>query len=824
MNQTYPTHTVEAKWQQRWEADKLYRTDLDHARRPFYNLMEFPYPSGEGLHVGHVYTYCGADALGRLRRMQGYDVFQPMGFDAFGIHSENYALKVGINPAVLTPANIRRFREEQLQRLGCQFDWSRVVDTTDPGYYRWTQWIFVQLFKAGLAYQSEAPVNWCPACQTVLANEQVIDGRCERCDTPMIQRVMRQWFLRITQYADKLLDFSTVDFPESSIKRQSAWIGRSVGAEIRFQVADSARGAAHEITTFTTRPDTIFGATFIALAPEHPLVATIATEEQRAAVQAYVGQSQRKLERERLIGAEKSGVFTGAYAINPATGGAIPIWVADYVLARYGAGSIMGVPAHDQRDFTFAQAYGLPVIEVIAAVTDQSPELQSAAEHWSQAYEGEGVLINAASFDGMDSAAARAAIIAWLEQQGSGQARVSYRLRDWLVSRQRYWGPPIPIVYCASCGTLPVPEDQLPVLLPPTENFRPTGSELSPLAAIPDFVNTTCPQCSGAARRETDVSDNFLDSAWYFLRYTSTEYDDRPWDQERVQRWLPVDHYAGGPEHTTMHHLYARFIAHALYDLGHLLAAEPFKQLRLHGMITRDGAKMSKSRGNVISPDSYIAEYGADILRMYMLFLGPWQEGGDFSAGGISGVARFVGRVWNLFTDHAAPGEAAADDAAEVERRRHRLIARVTAAIEELRFHVGIAALMEELNWLHEHAGRQSTAQWRQTATSFALLLAPFAPHLAEELWERLGQPYSIHQQPWPVYAPALLSEPVVELPVQVDGKVRDRITVARDAADEAIGQAALASERVQASLHGRKLRRLVVVPGRVVNVVTSDE
>lgn len=805
MSKSYPVHDVEAKWRQRWESSNLHRTDLDRARRPFYNMLEFPYPSGEGLHVGHVYTYCGADVFGRLRRMQGHDVFQPIGFDAFGIHSENFALKLGKHPAEVVPANIRRFREEQMKLLGCQFDWSREVDTTQPEYYRWTQWIFVQLFKAGLAYQAEAPVNWCPKDQTVLANEQVIDGRCERCDTPIVQRVMRQWFFRITDYAERLLDFSGVDFPESSIKRQTAWIGRSEGAEVDFEIVDQPA----RITVFTTRPDTIFGATFLALAPEHPLVATITTDEQRESVAAYVAQAQRKLERERLIGAEKTGVFTGAYAINPATGEPIPIWIADYVLARYGAGAIMAVPAHDERDYVFASAYNLPIVSVVQP-TDGTTAATPYAEN--------GALIDSGAFSGMTSAEAHSAIVDWLAQRGYGRARVTYRLRDWLISRQRYWGPPIPIVYCDACGAQPVPEDQLPVLLPPIDNFRPTGT--APLAAIPEFVNTTCPQCGGPARRETDVSDNFLDSAWYFLRYLSTEYHDRPWDAERVRRWLPVDHYAGGPEHTTMHHLYARFIVKALHDLGHLPYDEPFKRLRLHGMITKNGAKLSKSRGNVISPDGYIRQYGADVFRMYMLFLGPWEDGGDFTDAGVSGVARFVGRLWELVTaaQPRGDGDRALDD--EAERRRHQLIVRVGEGIDGMRAHVAIAALMEEVSWLRGRAQRLSYEQWQRSIETLVLLIAPLAPHFAEEAWQRLGHSFSVHQHPWPEADTALLAVAQVEIPVQINGKVRDRILVAADASETAVTAAALASDRVRAALEGREPKRIVVVPGRAVNIV----
>ena len=802
MAERYDPHMIEARWRTHWQAAELYRTDLDASQQPFYNLVEFPYPSGEGLHVGHVYTYAGADTLGRLRRMQGYNVFQPMGFDAFGIHSENYALKVGAHPAELIPTNIRRFRDEQLSQLGMAFDWSRQIDTTDPTYYRWTQWLFVQLFKAGLAYQAEAPVNWCPRDQTVLDNEQVVGGRCERCDTLIERRVMKQWFLRITAYAERLLDFSGGDFPEEWKARQRAWIGRSAGVTITFPI--SGRPGSDALSVFTTRPDTLFGAAFVALAPEHPLAAAVATAGRREAVEVYIAAARNRPERERTIAAAKTGVFTGAFAVSPATGAEVPIWVADYVLP-HGGGAVMGVPAHDERDHAFAVRHGLPVSVVI------EPPAGTTLP-----FTAEGPLVDSGLFSGTPSQEAREAIAIWLEQQSLGRPEVRYRLHDWLISRQRYWGPPTPIIHCERCGAQPVPKEQLPVLLPRLEEFRSTG--VAPLAASPEFVSAPCPRCGGPGRRETDVSDNFLDSAWYFLRYPSTDVVDRPWDPGRTARWLPVDQYAGGPEHTTMHHLYARFVTMALHDLGHLPVAEPFRHLRLHGTITRDGAKMSKSRGNVVSPDAYLARYGADITRMYMLFLGPWEEGGDFSDSGIGGVARFTGRVWATLTGEASAGPPDPSRVAEAEQLRRRLVARVTAGIEEAHFHVAIAALMEGLSWLRANGDALDAESWRRFIHTYTLLLAPLAPHLAEELWAHLGGSFSVHMQPWP--AAAQVEEPAAELLVQVGGKVRDRIVVPVGADEEAIRQAALASPRVQAALAGRSPKRIIIVPGRVVNIV----
>jgi leucyl-tRNA synthetase len=801
----YNPHIIEERWRARWEETGLYRTDLTLAsgRPKFYNLMEFPYPSAEGLHIGHVYTYGGADTNGRFQRMRGYQVFEPMGFDAFGIHSENYALKININPMQLTARTTRHYREEQLGRIGAMFDWSHSVDTSQPEYYRWTQWIFLQLYKAGLAVRKEAAVNWCPKDLTVLANEQVIDGRCERCGTPVVQRELTQWFFAITDYADRLLaNLEKLDWPDESKVRQANWIGRSAGAELTFAVAESDE----TIPVFTTRPDTVFGATYVVLAPEHKLVERITTPEQRTAVAAYVERARNTTEIERTNAErEKTGVFTGAYAINPATGERVPIWIADYVLVQYGTGAIMAVPGHDERDYAFARIFGLPIVEVVA----------SDAGIAEAAYTGPGALVNSGQFDGLSSDEGKAAIVAWLGERGVAQPRVTYRLRDWLISRQRYWGPPIPIIYCPKDGIVPVPEDQLPVLLPEVEDFHPTGTGKSPLASVPSFVNTTCPICGGPAERETDVSDTFLDSAWYFLRYPCTEWDDRPFDAERIAEWLPVDMYFGGKEHVVMHHLYARFITMVLHDLGYLSFEEPFIRLRLHGFVTKDGAKMSKSRGNVVNPDDYFARIGSDAFRMYMLFMGPFDQDNDFSDINLIGVTRYLERVWRYVTDPAPT------DGAGVEMRPvHQYIKRVTEELGRYQYHTAIAALMEYGNWIGANRDAFTPEQRAEALRVLVLMLAPFTPFLTEELWERLGEPYSVHQQTWPVWDEAMAKELAIVIPVQVNGKVRDRLTVAPGTDDAIVRDLALASTRVQEHLAGREPKKIIIVPDRMVNIV----
>jgi len=653
---SYDPSDIELRWQERWEAEGTNRfttQQFREARRPFFNLMMFPYPSAEGLHVGNIYAFTGADVHGRYRRLLGDDVFEPIGFDAFGIHSENFALKVGVHPMDLIPRNVANFTR-QLRRIGGMFDWQHTVDTTSPEYYRWTQWVFLQLYKGGLAERKEAPVNWCPSCMTVLANEQVIAGECERCDTPVEMRRIAQWFFRISDYAERLLsNLDHLDWSPTTRKAQQNWIGRSEGAELRFPVipASGAPDEGLEVAVYTTRPDTVFGATYMVLAPEHPLVSRITSDAQRAAVDQYQADATRTdLVSRQRTDKTKTGVFTGGYCRNPATGEPVPVWIADYVLMNYGTGAIMAVPGHDERDFEFAVRFDLPITRVVAG-----PE-QDASTPLPEAYSGAGTLVNSGRFDGLSIEEGKRAITAWLEEKGAGELRVNFRLHDWCISRQRYWGPPIPIVYCDACGPVPVPEDQLPVILPRVDDYKPDDSGVSPLARVEEWYRTPCPSCGAPARRETDVSDTFLDSAWYFLRYPSTDFHDRAFDPEITRNWLPVHTYIGGNEHAVLHLMYSRFVTMALKDLGHLDFEEPFTRFRAHGLIIREGAKMSKSRGNVIVPDPIIERYGADTFRLYLMFLGPFEEGGRLPGRGDPGTVRLP----EAPVGHPGPGGGAA--------------------------------------------------------------------------------------------------------------------------------------------------------------------
>jgi leucyl-tRNA synthetase len=797
---SYDPAAIEAKWQAHWAERHTNEPDLDRAARPFYNLMMFPYPSAEGLHVGNMFAFTGADIYGRFKRVQGYDVFEPMGFDAFGIHSENYALTIGTNPAKLIPQNIATFRR-QLRRFGGMYDWRHELSTTDPAYYKWTQWLFLQLYKAGLAYKKRAAVNWCPKDKTVLANEQVIDGRCERCDTPVEQRFLDQWFFRITNYAERLLEnLRNLDWSSSTVLLQKNWIGRSEGADLIFETPSGKK-----ITVFTTRPDTVFGATYLVLAPEHPLVDELTAVEQRSAVKAYQRGVQSKDIVSRRVGDKtKTGVFIGSYARNPATGDAIPIWIADYVLMEYGTGAIMAVPAHDKRDFEFATQFKLPIRQVVAAPGETLPNVSET-----------GVLMNSGPFDGMPCADGVRKIVAWLAKRGLATPRVQYRLHDWCISRQRYWGPPIPILYCEKCGVVPVPEKDLPVELPLIEDFRPDDTGVSPLARHEEWYFVKCPQCGGQARRETDVSDTFLDSAWYHLRYPSTEFHDRPFDPARTKKWLPVSSYIGGNEHAVLHLLYARFISMVLFDLGHLHFDTPYPKFRAHGLIVKDGAKMSKSRGNVVVPDAYIQQWGADTFRMYLMFLGPFQEGGDFRDSGIVGQRRFLEKVWTLAHDAVLTPGASPGTAPELEQKLHRTIRKVGADTEALQYNTAIAAMMEYVNELREQG-----AGSRELIRPLVIMLAPYAPHIAEELWSVLGNDTSVFEARWPDYDERLASAGDVEIAVQVNGKLRSRLTVPRGMAEKDVLARVLADEAVRKFVDGQPLKKVVYVQDRLVNLV----
>jgi leucyl-tRNA synthetase len=768
----------------------------------------FPYPSAEGLHVGNMFAFTGSDVYGRFKRLQGHDVFEPIGFDAFGIHSENYAIKVGVHPAELIPRNIANFTR-QLTRIGGMFDWRHALSTTDPAYYKWTQWLFLQQYKAGKAYKKKAAVNWCPSCKTVLANEQVIDGHCERCGTAVEQRALEQWFFRITEYADRLLanldDPSKMDWSATTTTAQRNWLGRSEGAELDFAVDLGT------LTVYTTRPDTIFGATFMVVAPEHPMVPGLTTDAQREAVEAYRAASAAKDVVSRKVGdREKTGVFTGGYAINPATGEPIPVWIADYVLMDYGTGAIMAVPGHDERDFEFARKFGLPIVRVIAG------EGQDGGTPLEQAYveTAHARLVNSAQFNDLAADEAKAQVTAWLATKGVGRLKVQYRLYDWCISRQRYWGPPIPIIYCDACGPVPVPEQDLPVVLPPIEDFRPDDTGVSPLARHEEWYYLPCPQCGARARRETDVSDTFLDSAWYYLRYPSTEFTQVPFDPARTRTWCPVTTYIGGNEHAVLHLLYSRFLAMVLHDLGHVHFEEPFARFRAHGLIVKDGAKMSKSRGNVVVPDEYIVKWGADSFRMYLMFLGPFEEGGDFRDAGISGVRRFLDKVWQL-VEHARAGERGGELQRSFLAKWNRTKKKVGEDIEALGYNTAIAALMEMLN-----AIRECNCSEPGVAEEFVVMLAPFAPHFAEECWERLGHDTSVFDTRWPSYDPGLLHDETMELPVQVGGKTRGKVQVARGADEAAVTAAAQRDDGLRRFLEGRSVRKVIYVPNRLINFV----
>jgi leucyl-tRNA synthetase len=800
----YDPTQIELKWQQSWRELDTNTTDVANAPDPFYALMMFPYPSAEGLHVGNLFAFVGNDIYGRFQRLQGHNVFEPLGYDAFGIHSENYALKVGKHPMDLIPQNILNFRR-QLERAGLMVDWTHSLSTTDPDYYKWTQWVFLQLLKQGLAYKKQAAVNWCPSCKTVLANEQVIGGACERCDTPVEQRFLSQWFFRISDYAQRLLaNLDTLDWSETTKTAQRNWIGRSEGAEISFVA--KRNGEEHLIRVFTTRPDTVFGATYIVIAPEHPLVGVLTGSLYKSAVEQYVARSTKQDVVSRKSSTEKTGVFTGAHAINPATGREIPIWISDYVLMEYGTGAIMAVPGHDERDFEFAKVFGLPVTRVVCAEGEEPTTPLEAAftenEH--------GIVVNSGQFDGMTVATAKREITSMLQEKGAGKAYVNYRLHDWCISRQRYWGPPIPIIYCDDHGAVPVPEKDLPVVLPHVDDFKPDDSGVSPLARHEDWYRVPCPECGKMARRETDVSDTFLDSAWYFLRYPSVGIDEVPFDSSLTQKWLPVDSYIGGNEHAVLHLLYSRFVTMVLHDMGFLTFEEPFKRFRAHGLIIRNGAKMSKSRGNVVIPDHYIEKWGADAFRTYLMFLGPFEEGGDFRDASISGVKRFLDRLW---ASVSAMGEGAGDP--DVMRKLHQTIRKVGEDVPRLSYNTAVAAMMEYMNTLRR--GERTPA--RSEVEPLVQLVAPFAPHIAEELWQKLGHADGVFASRWPQYDEALASDEKIDLVIQVNGKTRGKLSVAREITQDAAVAGAMADPTIAKFVTGDP-KKIIFVPGRLLNIV----
>ncbi|MFN8582248.1 MAG: leucine--tRNA ligase [Gemmatimonadaceae bacterium] len=799
-----PAH-VEAKWQRLWRERGTNHTDLEGGKNPFYALMMFPYPSAEGLHVGNLFAFTGNDIYGRFQRLRGHTVFEPLGYDAFGIHSENYALKVGEHPMRLIPRNIANFRR-QLERAGLMVDWRYVVDTTDKSYYKWTQWVFLQLHKRGLAYKKKAAVNWCPSCKTVLANEQVIAGECERCGTKVEQRQLEQWFFRISEYAERLLDNTErMDWSHTTLTAQRNWIGKSEGAEIHFAVNGAPDGG--DIVVFTTRPDTSFGATYMVLAPEHPLVDAVTTAEQRAAVAAYREATAHQDVVARKVNKEKTGVFTGGHATNPATGKAIPIWIADYVLMEYGTGAIMAVPGHDERDFDFATKFSLPIIRVVAAPGETASTPLTESYH----HDRDGTLVNSAQFDGLNVTDGIKAIVAWLAQKGVGKGVVNYRLHDWCISRQRYWGPPIPIIYCDACGPQAVPEKDLPVVLPDIADFRPDDSGVSPLARHAEWYHVPCPSCGKQGRRETDVSDTFLDSGWYFLRYPSADRDDVPFDSARTKKWLPVTSYIGGNEHAVLHLLYSRFLTMVLHDMGHLDFEEPFAKFRAHGLIIKEGAKMSKTKGNVVVPDQFIDQWGADSFRTYLMFLGPYEEGGDFRDQGISGVRRFLDRLWLAAMDSATDG---APDPM-VLRKLHQTIKKVGEDIPTLNYNTAIAAMMEYMNVLR----KGERTPHRAEIDPLVQLVSPFAPHIAEELWERFGHAGSVFDAGWPAWDAELAREDTVQLAVQVNGKLRGTLTVPRDVTQQAALSLALADASIAKHVTTEP-RKVVFVPGRLLNLV----
>lgn len=805
----YNPSEIEPKWQQIWADDQRYHTNESSAKPKYYVTGMFPYPSGAGMHTGHFMEHSIVDAVARFRRALGYNVMYPIGWDSFGLPAENYAIKTGRKPRETTADNIANFKK-QLRSVGASIDWSREINTSDPEYYKWTQWIFTKLFEKGLAYQKESLQWWCPKDKTVLANEQVIDGKCWRCDSVVVKKSMKQWFFRITAYAEQLLaELPEMDWPDKIKIAQTNWIGKSEGAEITFQVD----GSDDTITVFSTRPDTIFGATFLVLAPEHPLARTLLTDETRELVENYINDAVKKSEIERSNDTkEKTGVFSGSYAINPATGQKIPIWIADYVLGGYGTGAVMGVPAHDDRDFAFAEKFELPVVEVIERPEDNIDT--------DACYNGEGVLVNSGAFDGTRSEDAREQIVAWLEQEGKGKSQITYKMRDWLISRQRYWGAPIPIIYCPEHGAVPVPESDLPVLLPDVDDFQPRGDGRSVLAAQEDWVQTTCPVCGSPARRETDTMDGYACSSWYLLRYTDPHNTQQAWAPDKANYWAPLDMYVGG-DHATAHLLYVRFWTHVFCELGLTDFAEPVKKLVYHGLIqAEDGRKMSKSLGNVVDPLEVInAGYGADALRTFELFLGPINENSSWNSRGIAGVYRFLNRLWTLVQEFDDSDKTGKSDTQKLDTIINSTTKKVTDDIHRLSFNTAIAALMECVNDLYKLKVAGYSEDWRPHLKTLVQLVQPFAPHMAAELWQQLGETSQLDFAAWPVWDNAKIASDSLLIIVQVNGKLRAKLEVAADASEEQIKNLALTDANVQKFVPYEP-KKIIYVKGKLVNIV----
>ncbi|UOE61066.1 leucine--tRNA ligase [Priestia filamentosa] len=802
----YNHQEIEKKWQNYWLDNKTFKTGEDKDKPKFYALDMFPYPSGAGLHVGHPEGYTATDILSRLKRMQGYNVLHPMGWDAFGLPAEQYALDTGNDPAIFTKQNIDNFRR-QIQSLGFSYDWDREINTTDPHYYKWTQWIFLKLYEKGLAYVDEIPVNWCPALGTVLANEEVIDGKSERGGHPVERRPMKQWILKITEYADRLLDdLEELDWPESIKDMQRNWIGRSEGAHVQFEI----EGTDESFTAFTTRPDTLFGATYAVLAPEHSLVEKITTAEQKEEVTSYIDKVKTKSDLERTdLAKEKTGAFTGAYAINPVSGEKMPIWIADYVLATYGTGAIMAVPAHDERDYEFAQAFDLPIKEVV-----------SGGDVTKEAYTGNGAHVNSDFLNGLDKEEAIEKMISWLEENKKGEKKVTYRLRDWLFSRQRYWGEPIPIIHWEDGTTTAVDESELPLMLPKTDEIKPSGTGESPLANVEDWVNVVDEKTGKKGRRETNTMPQWAGSCWYFLRYIDPHNSEKLADEEKLKQWLPVDIYIGGAEHAVLHLLYARFWHKFLYDIGVVPTKEPFQKLFNQGMILgENNEKMSKSKGNVVNPDEIVGSHGADTLRLYEMFMGPLEASVAWSTNGLDGARRFIDRIWRLMvTDEGAVVEKIKDqDNEALERIYHETVKKVTEDLEGLRFNTAISQLMVFINECYK-----TDVLPKEYMQGFLKLIAPITPHIAEELWSKLGGSGTISYEAWPAYDESKLVDDEIEIVVQINGKVRAKLKVPAETTREGLQDLAMKDSKVQEQIEGKTVRKVIAVPGKLVNIVAN--